>query len=103
MAIDFLRPSENLSTAVTLACFKIEGNLPFFMVSLTKLQIQDEKVTAFSFKTFTEMSVLCAAMVQLFVDLRICTGKNFRQIKLQRLQKARIWAFRLLLHQINSL
>ena len=50
MAIDFSRPPENLSTAVTLACFKIEGNLPFFMVSLTKLQIQDEKVQLFPSK-----------------------------------------------------
>ena len=35
--------------------------------------------------------------------LRILTGKNYRQNKLQRLQKVQIWAFGLLVHQINSL
>ena len=34
--------------------------------------------------------------------LRILTGRNHRQIKLQRLQKVRTWTFRLLVHQINS-
>ena len=35
--------------------------------------------------------------------LRILTGKKHRQIKLQRLQKVRIWTFGWLVHQINSL
>ena len=35
--------------------------------------------------------------------LRILTGKKHRQIKLQRLQKVQIWAFGLLVQQINSL
>ena len=35
--------------------------------------------------------------------LKILTGKKHRQLKLQRLQKVRIWAFRLLVHQINFL
>ena len=30
--------------------------------------------------------------------LRILTGKNHRQIKLQRLEKVRIWSFGLLVH-----
>ena len=30
--------------------------------------------------------------------LRIFTGKKYRQIKLQRLEKLRIWAFGLLVH-----
>ena len=34
--------------------------------------------------------------------LRILTGKNHRQVKLRRLQKVQIWAFELLLKQINS-
>ena len=36
-------------------------------------------------------------------SLRILTGKKHRQRKIQRLQKLRIWAFGLLIHQINSL
>ena len=39
----------------------------------------------------------------LTTSLRILTGKKHRQIKLQRLQKVRVWAFGLLVHQINSL
>ena len=35
--------------------------------------------------------------------LRILTGKKYRQIKFQRLQNVRIWAFGLLVHQIISL
>ena len=35
--------------------------------------------------------------------LRIVTGKKHRQMKLQRLQKVQIWAFGLLVQQINSL
>ena len=37
------------------------------------------------------------------VSLRILTGKKEHQIKLQRLQKIRIQAFELLVHQIYSL
>ena len=37
------------------------------------------------------------------VILRTLTGKKHRQIKLQRLQKVQIWAFGLLVQQINSL
>ena len=36
-------------------------------------------------------------------NLRILTGKKNRQMKLQRLQKVRIWAFWSLVHQINYL
>ena len=36
-------------------------------------------------------------------ELRILTGKKHHQIKLQRLQKVRMWAFGSLVHQINSL
>ena len=35
--------------------------------------------------------------------LRILTGKKHRQIKLQCLEKVRIWAFGLLVHYINYL
>ena len=35
--------------------------------------------------------------------LRILTKKKHRQMKLQRLQKVQIWAFGLLVQQINSL
>ena len=35
--------------------------------------------------------------------LRILTGKKHRQIKLQRLEKVRIWAFGLLVHKVNYL
>ena len=35
--------------------------------------------------------------------LRILTGKKYRQIKHKRLQKIQIWAFELLVQQINSL
>ena len=35
--------------------------------------------------------------------LRILAGKKYHQIKLQHLQKVQIWAFGLLVHQINSL
>ena len=37
------------------------------------------------------------------IELRILTGKKHSQIKLQRLQKVGIWAFRWLVHKINSL
>ena len=39
----------------------------------------------------------------LFYRQKLLTGKKQRQIKLQRLQKVRMWAFGLLAHQINSL
>ena len=43
-------------------------------------------------------------MVWDFINwVRILTGKKYRQIKLQRLQKVAIWAFGTLVHQINSL
>ena len=35
--------------------------------------------------------------------LRILTGKKHPEIKLQRLQKRRIWTFGLLVHKINSI
>ena len=42
--------------------------------------------------------------VKLFpLALRILTGKKYRQIKLQLLQKVRIWVFGLLVHQTKSL
>ena len=41
--------------------------------------------------------------VSIFRNLRILTGKKHRQIKLQRLQKVQIWAFGVLVQQINSL
>ena len=36
------------------------------------------------------------------IQLRIRTGKKHPKIKLQHLQKIRIWTFGSLLHQINS-
>ena len=36
-------------------------------------------------------------------NLRILTGKKQRQLKLQRSEKVRIWAFGLLVYQINYL
>ena len=36
-------------------------------------------------------------------NTHILTGKKHRQIKLQRLQKVRTWAFGSLVHQINYL
>ena len=36
-------------------------------------------------------------------QLRILTGKKHPKIKLQRLQKIRIWTFGSLVHQINSI
>ena len=36
-------------------------------------------------------------------SLWLLTGKKHRQIKLQRLQKVRIWTFGQLVHQLNSL
>ena len=48
---------------------------------------------------FSDVKVLRS--VKVFI--RILTGKKHRQIKLQRLQKVRIWAFGPLVHQINSL
>ena len=42
------------------------------------------------------LSNICSSMK---TELRILTGKNHRQIKLQRLQKVQIWAFGLLVHQ----
>ena len=35
--------------------------------------------------------------------LKLLTGKKNRQIKIQRLHKVQIWAFGLLVQQINSL
>ena len=49
-------------------------------------------------KTFRGTTKVCGNK-----NLRILTGKKHRQIKLQRLQKLRIWAFESLVHQINSL
>ena len=40
---------------------------------------------------------------QFVTPLRILTEKKHRQIKLQRLQKVRIWTFGQLVHQIKSL
>ena len=37
------------------------------------------------------------------ISLRILTEKNYCQIKLQRLQKVRIWTFGELVHEINSM
>ena len=44
---------------------------------------------------FTELTMIA--------DLRILKGKKHPKIKLQRLQKVRIWAFGSLVHQINFL
>ena len=41
--------------------------------------------------------------IELFFVLRILTARKHCQLKLQRLQKVRIWAFSLLIYQINSL
>ena len=44
------------------------------------------------------LSVAFMAKLELVLALRILTGKKYRQIKLQRLEKVRIWAFGLLVH-----
>ena len=44
------------------------------------------------------LSVAFMAKLELVLVLRILTGKKYRQIKLQRLEKVRIWAFGLLVH-----
>ena len=36
--------------------------------------------------------------METFKGLKVLTGKNYRQIKLQRLQKVQLWAFGLLVH-----
>ena len=46
---------------------------------------------------FTGKNLCCSLF------LRILTGKKHRQIKLQSLQRVRIWEFGSLVHQINSL
>ena len=50
-----------------------------------------------------KLKLITSPLVSLYLYLRILTGKKYRQIKLQRLQKVRIWAFGSLVHQINSL
>ena len=42
-------------------------------------------------------------MLNSFFRLKILTGKKHHQIKLQRLQKVRIWAFGSSVHEINCL
>ena len=44
------------------------------------------------------LSVAFMAKLELVLVLRILTGKKYRQIKLQRLEKVRIWAFGVLVH-----
>ena len=44
------------------------------------------------------LSVAFMAKLELVLVLRILTGKKYRQIKLQRLEKVRIWALGLLVH-----
>ena len=43
--------------------FKIAGNLPLFVVSFKKSQIYAEKISAFSFKILTGISVICVAFL----------------------------------------
>ena len=50
-----------------------------------------------------KLKLITSPLVSLYLYLRILTGKKYRQIKLQRLQKVRIWAFGSLVHQINYL
>ena len=52
---------------------------------------------------FVSMLQLQALHSPFRIYLRIHTRKKHRQIKLQRLQKVQIWAFGLLVQQINSL
>ena len=45
------------------------------------------------------LSVAFMAKLELVLVLRILTGKKYRQIKLQRLEKVRIWAFGVLVYK----
>ena len=47
---------------------------------------------------YLDFLVMCRNGLIKKISLRILTGKKHRQIKLQRLEKVRIWAFGLLLH-----
>ena len=60
-SLDPLKPF--LKTAVISPFFKIAGNLPLFIVSFQKSQIYVEKISAFSFKILTGMSVICVAFL----------------------------------------
>ena len=44
----------------------------------------------------------CIDFIQANSPLRIVTGKKYRQMKLQRLQKVQIWTFGSSVRQINS-
>ena len=55
------------------------------------------KFTASFFQKIREITIL------ILCYLRILTGKKLHQMKLQRLQKVQIWAFGLLVQQINLL
>ena len=50
-----------------------------------------------------KLKLITSPLVSLYLYLRILTGKKYRQVKLQRLQKVRIWTFGSLVHQINYL
>ena len=56
----------------------------------------------FQCKWQSEQLLPAASEVSWDIFLRILTGKKNHQIKLQRLQKVKIWAFGLLVQQINS-
>ena len=43
--------------------FEIAGNLPLFIVSFKKSQIYAEKISSFSFKILTRISVICVAFL----------------------------------------
>ena len=55
------------------------------------------------FKGFVYRAKKLCSEKYLDKNLRILAGKKHRQMKLQRLQKVQIWAFGLLVQQINSL
>ena len=52
--------------------------------------------------TLNLLSLNTQSKTQCEINLRILTGKKQPKIKLQRLQKIRIWTFGSLVHQINS-
>ena len=51
-----------------------------------------------TYKRLNIISIKKADLTSIIKSLRILTGKKYRQIKLQRLEKVRIWAFGLLVH-----
>ena len=86
--------------------FYFDGNFSLLWSSLKKTISCDG-----TFLSFLLVDTRCAdfclvlerTICLLLLNLRVLTGKKHRQIKLQRLQKVRMWAFGSLVYQINYL